>query len=169
MHYDVCTCGAQFVCHWRKEVVVAMPQRIYKERQVCNLEAIAFLALCNKGSYRCIKTTLWQYSLETSSLFIHPVFIHWRHSFQFQIIFHMYCNEDVLAPFVTNHKIQCLTPKGLNIRGVTKPVLGSTTWSHTIFSFFETFCEDASRHKLCEDKFHNFWTHRSKVMDIWSF
>jgi hypothetical protein len=40
-----------------------------------------------------------------------------------------------------------LTPKGLNVRGVTKPVLGSVTWSHTIFRFFETFCEDASRHK----------------------
>jgi hypothetical protein len=41
-----------------------------------------------------------------------------------------------------------LTPKGLNVHGVTKPILGSVTWSHTIFIFFETFCEDVSRHKL---------------------
>jgi hypothetical protein len=41
-----------------------------------------------------------------------------------------------------------LTPKRLNVRGVTKPILGSVTWSHTIFRFFETFCEDASHHKL---------------------
>jgi hypothetical protein len=49
--------------------------------------------------------------------------------------------------FSTN--VQILTPKGLIVRGVTKPVLGSVTWFHTIFRFIETFCEDASRHKLC--------------------
>jgi hypothetical protein len=42
-----------------------------------------------------------------------------------------------------------LTPKGLNVLGVTKPVLGSVTWPHFIFIFFETFCEHASRNKLC--------------------
>jgi hypothetical protein len=43
-----------------------------------------------------------------------------------------------------------LTPKGLNVRTADKPVLVSVTWAHTIFGFFETFCEHASRTKLRE-------------------
>jgi hypothetical protein len=42
-----------------------------------------------------------------------------------------------------------LTPKGLNVLRVTKPVLGSVTWPHFIFIFFEFFYEHASRDKLC--------------------
>jgi hypothetical protein len=42
-----------------------------------------------------------------------------------------------------------LTLKGLNVRGVTKPVLGSVTWSHFILDFLDFFCEDASRCRLC--------------------
>jgi hypothetical protein len=45
-----------------------------------------------------------------------------------------------------------LTPKGLNVRMADKPVLVSVTWAHTIFRFFETFCEDVSRNKLCGKK-----------------
>jgi hypothetical protein len=41
-----------------------------------------------------------------------------------------------------------LTPKGLNVPGVTKLVLGNVTWPHFSFRFFETFCEHASRNKL---------------------
>jgi hypothetical protein len=41
-----------------------------------------------------------------------------------------------------------LTPKGLNVRTANKPVLVGVTWAHTIFGFFETFCEHASRTKL---------------------
>jgi hypothetical protein len=41
-----------------------------------------------------------------------------------------------------------LTPKGLNVRTADKLVLVSVTWAHTIFRFFETFCEDASHNKL---------------------
>ena len=38
----------------------------------------------------------------------------------------------------------------MNVPKVTKPILGSVTWFHTIFILsFETFCEDASRYKLC--------------------
>jgi hypothetical protein len=35
---------------------------------------------------------------------------------------------------------------------MSKPVLVSVTWAHTIFRFFETFCEDASRNKLRGEK-----------------
>ena len=37
----------------------------------------------------------------------------------------------------------------MNVCGVTKPVLGNVIWSHTIFWFFETFCEDVFHYKLC--------------------
>jgi hypothetical protein len=43
---------------------------------------------------------------------------------------------------------QQLTPKGLNVPGVTKPVMASVIWPHIIFRFFETFCKSASRHEL---------------------
>jgi hypothetical protein len=42
-----------------------------------------------------------------------------------------------------------LTPKRPYVPGVTKLVLVRVVWSHTIFGFFETFCEDASHPKLC--------------------
>jgi hypothetical protein len=42
-----------------------------------------------------------------------------------------------------------LIPKGPYVPRVTKPVLVSVAWPHTIFKFFETFCEDASRSELC--------------------
>jgi hypothetical protein len=45
-------------------------------------------------------------------------------------------------------RAQWLTPKGLNVPGVTKPVLGSVTCSHTILRFFETYWKDVSHHKL---------------------
>ena len=41
-----------------------------------------------------------------------------------------------------------LTPKGLNVPKVTKLVLVNVVLPHTIFRFFETFCEDASSNKL---------------------
>jgi hypothetical protein len=44
--------------------------------------------------------------------------------------------------------LQVLTPKGLNVHGVTKPVLVSVVSPHTISRFFETFCEDASHNYL---------------------
>jgi hypothetical protein len=62
-----------------------------------------------------------------------------------------------------------LTPKGLNVRTADKPVLVSVIWAHTIFRFFETFCEHASRSKLHGKKKCIFWTYGSKVMDVWSF
>jgi hypothetical protein len=48
--------------------------------------------------------------------------------------------------------LYALTPKGLNVRTVDKPVLVSVTWAHTIFGFFETFCERVSHSKLRERK-----------------
>jgi hypothetical protein len=62
----------------------------------------------------------------------------------FQILFLLIVLHDIIFNAINMH----LTPKGLNVRGVTKPVLDSVTWSHTIFRFFETFCEDASCCKL---------------------
>ena len=44
-----------------------------------------------------------------------------------------------------------LTPKGLNVLRVTKLVLGNVIWPHSIFKFFETFCEHTSCNKLCEN------------------
>jgi hypothetical protein len=41
-----------------------------------------------------------------------------------------------------------LTPKGLNVRTVDKPVLVCVTWAQPIFRFFEFFCEHVSRNKL---------------------
>jgi hypothetical protein len=43
-----------------------------------------------------------------------------------------------------------LTPKGLLVPIGNKPVLGSITWSPSIFIFFETFCKYAPRNKLHE-------------------
>jgi hypothetical protein len=63
-----------------------------------------------------------------------------------------------------------LTPKGPNVHTADKPVLGSVTWSYTIFRFFETFCEDASRSKLRgSTKIVFFRTYGSKVMGFWKF
>jgi hypothetical protein len=53
-----------------------------------------------------------------------------------------------------------LTPKGLNVRTADKLVLVSVTWAHTIFGFFETFCEHASRTKLRRKK-------NSYFLDLW--
>jgi hypothetical protein len=45
-----------------------------------------------------------------------------------------------------------LTPKGPNVYTTDKLVLVSVTWACTIFRYFETFCKDASRSKLCGKK-----------------
>jgi hypothetical protein len=60
-----------------------------------------------------------------------------------------------------------LTPKGLNVPGVTKPVLVSVASPHTIFRFFETFCEDASQNKLCVSA--NFMILGATVQKLWMF
>jgi hypothetical protein len=60
-----------------------------------------------------------------------------------------------------------LTPKGLNVPRVTKPVLVSVTSPNTIFRFFETFCEDASRNKLCVSI--NFMILGDTVQKLWVF
>jgi hypothetical protein len=65
--------------------------------------------------------------------------------------------------------LMSLTPKGLNVYTVDKLVLVSVTWAHTIFWFFETFCEHASRSEL-HGKKNAFWdTYGSKIMDVGSF
>jgi hypothetical protein len=51
----------------------------------------------------------------------------------------------------------------------TNRFLVCVTWAHTIFRFFETFFEHASRSKLRGEKKSIFWTYGSKVMDVWSF
>jgi hypothetical protein len=60
-----------------------------------------------------------------------------------------------------------LTPKGLNVRGVTKPVLVSVLSPHTIFRFFETFSEDMSRNKLRVSA--NFMILGTTVQKLWVF
>jgi hypothetical protein len=60
-----------------------------------------------------------------------------------------------------------LTPKGPYVLGVTKPVLVSVAWPHTIFRFFETFCEDASRRKLCVST--NFTIFGPMDQKLWVF
>jgi hypothetical protein len=64
-------------------------------------------------------------------------------------------------------EIQQLTPKGLNVPGVTKPVLVSVASPHTIFRFFETFCEDASRNKHRASA--NFMILGAMVQKLWVF
>jgi hypothetical protein len=59
-----------------------------------------------------------------------------------------------------------LTPKGPNVHMADKPVLVNVTWAHTIFRFFETFFEDASRRKLHGKKNRTVWTYGSKVMGV---
>jgi hypothetical protein len=41
-----------------------------------------------------------------------------------------------------------LTPKRLLVPTGDKPVLGSVTWSPSIFNFFESFCKDVPCNKL---------------------
>jgi hypothetical protein len=60
-----------------------------------------------------------------------------------------------------------LTPKGLNVHVVTKPVLVCVASAHTIFRFFETFCEDASRMKLHVSA--NFMILGIMVQKLWVF
>jgi hypothetical protein len=50
-----------------------------------------------------------------------------------------------------------LTPKGLNVRMVDKPVLVNVTWAHSFFRFFETFCEHVPRNKLRGKKENAFF------------
>jgi hypothetical protein len=50
---------------------------------------------------------------------------------------------------------------------VTKPVLVSVASPHTIFRFFETFCEDASQNKLHVSA--NFMILGAKVQKLWVF
>jgi hypothetical protein len=50
---------------------------------------------------------------------------------------------------------------------VTKPVLVSVASPHTIFRFFETFCEDASRNKLRMSS--NFMILEATVQKLWVF
>jgi hypothetical protein len=61
-----------------------------------------------------------------------------------------------------------LTPKGPYVLPwVTKPVLVSVSWPHTIFRFFETFWEDASRRKLRVSA--NFMILGAMVQKLWVF
>jgi hypothetical protein len=60
-----------------------------------------------------------------------------------------------------------LTPKGPLVPTGDKPVLGCVVWSHTIFRFFETFCEDASRNKLRVSA--NFMILGATVQKLWVF
>jgi hypothetical protein len=53
-----------------------------------------------------------------------------------------------LLPWREDLPVSQLFPKGLNVHGVTKSVLGSIIWPHFIFWFFDTFCEHVSRNKL---------------------
>jgi hypothetical protein len=46
------------------------------------------------------------------------------------------------------YKFLVLTPKWPIVPTGDKPVLGSITWSHTIFRFFEDFCPNASWNRL---------------------
>jgi hypothetical protein len=50
---------------------------------------------------------------------------------------------------------------------VTKPVLGCVVRSHTIFRFFETFCEGASQNKLCVSA--NFMILGATGQKLWVF
>jgi hypothetical protein len=50
---------------------------------------------------------------------------------------------------------------------VTKPVLVSFACPHTIFRFFETFCEDASRRKLRVST--NFKILGAMIQKLWMF
>jgi hypothetical protein len=60
-----------------------------------------------------------------------------------------------------------LTPKGPYVPGVTKLVLVSVAWPHTIFSFFETFCEEASHRKFRVSA--NFMILGAMVQKLWVF
>jgi hypothetical protein len=66
-----------------------------------------------------------------------------------------------------NYESKHLIHKGLNVPGVTKPVLVSIASPHTIFRFFETFCEDGSRNKLCLSA--NFMILGATVQKLWVF
>jgi hypothetical protein len=65
------------------------------------------------------------------------------------------------------YKVKMLTPKGPYVPSVTKPVLVSVAWPHTIFGNFETFCEDASRNKLWMSA--NFMILGATVQKLWVF
>jgi hypothetical protein len=58
-------------------------------------------------------------------------------------------SQFLLCNYDTVPTIWFLTPKGPLVPMGDKPILGYVVWSHTIFGFFETFCEDASQNKLC--------------------
>jgi hypothetical protein len=60
-----------------------------------------------------------------------------------------------------------LTPKGPLVPTGDKPILGCVVWSHTIFRFFETFCEDASQNKLRVSA--NFMILGATVQKLWMF
>jgi hypothetical protein len=63
-----------------------------------------------------------------------------------------------------------LSPKGPNVRTADKPVLVNVTWAHTIFRFFETFCEDVSRYKLRGKKksyFSDLWIKSYGCLKFW--
>ena len=67
-------------------------------------------------------------------------------------------------PFPIYQISSLLTPKGPL---VPKLVLGCVVWSHTIFSFFESFCEDASWNKLRMSA--NFMILGATVQKLWVF
>jgi hypothetical protein len=69
--------------------------------------------------------------------------------------------------YAYNNLKKNLTPKGLNVPRVTKPVLVSVASPHTIFRFFETFCKDASRNKLHVSA--NFMILGATVQKLWVF
>jgi hypothetical protein len=60
-----------------------------------------------------------------------------------------------------------LTPKSPLVPTGDKPILGCVVWSHTIFRFFETFCEDASQNKLRMSA--NFMILGATVQKLWEF
>jgi hypothetical protein len=76
--------------------------------------------------------------------------------------FHVHCLIYCMCiAYILTHTLY-LTPEGLNVRTVDKPVLVSVTWVHTIFRFFETFCKHASRNKLRGKKKTHFLDLRIK-------
>jgi hypothetical protein len=58
-------------------------------------------------------------------------FIHWDSMIENEAFKKYWCQFRFCQP--------SLTPKGLNVCMADKPVLGSATWSHTIFRFLKLF------------------------------
>jgi hypothetical protein len=87
--------------------------------------------------------------------------------FYFPSVFENSCNYNLNKHFFDLVQCNMLTPKGSYVPRVTKPVLVNVAWPHTIFRFFETFCEDESRTKLHVST--NFIIFGSTDQKLWVF